>query len=68
MQAMSVLDLAKAAKLLTEVAAVNQEPLLASIDIVQAESAFLDNARSSVIVQAQVHFAAVKTIDWLPAS
>lgn len=51
---LSVLDLGKAAKLLTEVKAINEAPYLGKIAIIQAEINFLENAKSTVLKQAQV--------------
>ena len=52
--ALSVLDLGKAAKLLTEVSAVNEFPGLSAIDLVRAEASFLESVRVMVNSQAQV--------------
>lgn len=51
---MGVLDLGKAAKLLTDIAAVEQEADLSGIDVISLEAEFLSTTRSQVREQAQV--------------
>lgn len=51
---MGVLDLGKAAKLLTDIALVGQEADLSGVNAISAESEFLSVTRQGVRAQAQV--------------
>lgn len=53
-ESLGVLDLGKAAKLLSDISAVAEEGLLSSMQVVAKEEDFLQHAKSQVQSQAQV--------------